>query len=220
MPRVAEREVVGGRGRSRRHMASDGDVDAGGEGALGRRVDRDGGAPALPQHAAELGEPAPRVGEEHQGQAAEDRVEAPVGQGEGLAILARDGRVRQPAQAFARPVEHRARDVGGDDVTGGSDRLGCDLGGDACTGGDVEHAVARGDPGRLQEARNELPRDAAEALVISTGARVIELLEQHDYLPRTARGHRRSARPLTNPVPRVIWNTTSLDRTRRCRGRG
>ncbi len=137
-------------------------------------------ARAPPQHAPELGEAPRRVGEEHQGHAADDRVEAPVGHGEGLSVLDGQGGIGQPAQALARAVEHRARDVGGDRVAGESDRLGGELGGDAGAGGDVEHALAGGEPGGRQETRDELPRDVAEDPIVPPGARVVEPLERHD----------------------------------------
>ena len=68
---VSEREEALGLRRLRGHVPGDGAADQPAhQRAVGPGEDRDGGAPARPEHAAELGEAARRVGEEHQPEAA------------------------------------------------------------------------------------------------------------------------------------------------------
>jgi hypothetical protein len=69
-------------------------------GPLRRDFDGDPNPAVWAQHAMEACETPRRVREEHQAEAANHGVEAGLGQGQGLSVLNRDGRVRQPSQAL------------------------------------------------------------------------------------------------------------------------
>src|SRR6185369_14740773 len=83
----AEGEKPGRRRRLRRHVSGNDYVNPGVVGPLRNGVDGHGGTAAATEHAAELGEAPRRIGEEHEPQAAQDRIETLIGKAEGLAVL-------------------------------------------------------------------------------------------------------------------------------------
>ena len=164
---VAQREDARRGRRCRRVIAGDVGVNARIVAVLGHRVDGYRRMAARSKHAMELGERARRIGEEHQRQAAQHRVEARVGEAHRLAVFDSGGDVGGAAEAPARLLDHAGRDVDGGDVPGRPDDTQSGLGNQAGAGGDVEQAMAGGEMACIQHKGHEVPRDARHRLLIA-----------------------------------------------------
>jgi len=180
-------------------MAGEGEKDRPVVGARCGRRDGHGRAPAGPQHAAEFGEPARRVGEEHQPEAAHHGVEALVGEDHRPAVLDGDRDVWFIAQPRACPLGHGGRDIGRRDVAGRTDGGQNSLGDEPRAGGDVEDVHPRREAGGAQQRRDEVRRHMREGAVVSRrrGVPVGQFL-----------GHRR----LLAARSRVVWRRIARTR--------
>jgi hypothetical protein len=138
------------------------------------------------------------VGEEHQAQAAQQRVEAGLGERQGSAVRNQQREVRPRPEALARLGDHRGRDVGGRDVPGRGDRGEGGLGGEAGAGGDVEDALAGGEACGADQDRDEVRRHPSHQRIIASGRLVAVAQFGHwDPPPSSA----------TPPVNGARWRT-------------
>src|SRR5262249_53438116 len=100
-----------------------------------------------------------RLGEEHQPEIADHRVESFVRERESLCVIDQNGSIARFAEALARLLGHCRGDIGGRNVTGRADRgEGC-LGRKPRASSDVKDAHTLCTGGRAQKESHELSRN-------------------------------------------------------------
>ena len=148
-----------GRSKGIRYTVAEQSLQQVGKRRVARRVvkrvaDGNGDSPVRAQHAQHLAQGKGAIVEEHQTELADDRVETPVGERQGL------GAAFPPFDARALAARHRQHVGVGIKARDGplrSNPLERGAGKNAGPAGDVQYALAAPDPGRVGDDRTPLP---------------------------------------------------------------